>query len=261
MSMRRRIKMKNIKLILATIAAGLMLALSSVQAAENIRISVPASMTDALKELSARFAASGHHASVVANYGPSGALAKQIVEGAPADLFISANQKWMNYLRDEKQIDPATERILVANALVFIGRKNLAVTRMADIAGCKRIAIGSPKSVPAGEYAVQAMEKAGLYNQLDEGKQLVMAKDVRQALTYADRGEADGAFVYKTDALLATQAVILFAVDQESYTPITYPIALTVAGAKNPDAKALYDYLVGPEGMRVFLKHGFIAGK
>ena len=115
--------------------------------------------------------------------------------------------------------------------------------------------------MPAGDYAVHALENEVLYNLLDEGKRLVMAKDVRQALTYADRGEADGAFVYTTDALLATQAVKLFTVDQESYTPITYPIALTVAGAKNPDAKAFYDYLVGPEGMKIFLKHGFSTGK
>ncbi|WP_319588832.1 molybdate ABC transporter substrate-binding protein [uncultured Desulfobulbus sp.] len=253
--------MKTIRTFLVLIAASLLLALSSTQAAEVIRISVPASMTDAMKELAAQFGASGQHAPIVANYGPSGTLAKQIVEGAPADLFISANQKWMDYLRDEKQIDPATEKILAANTLVFVGMKNPAVTQLVDITGLKQVAIGSPKSVPAGEYAVQAMEKAGIYQQLDEGKKLVMAKDVRQALTYADRGETDGAFVYKSDALMATQAVILFEVDQELYTPVTYPIVLTVAGAQNSEAKAFYDFLVGPEGRKVFGKFGFSAAK
>jgi molybdate transport system substrate-binding protein len=253
--------MKRIRTIFVLIAASLLPALSSTQATEGVRISVPASMTDAMKELAAQFGASGQHAPVVANYGPSGTLAKQIVEGAPADLFISANQKWMNYLRDEKQIDPATEKILAANTLVFVGMKNQAVTKMEDITGLKQVAIGSPKSVPAGEYAVQAMEKAGVYQQLDEGKKLVMAKDVRQALTYADRGETDGAFVYKSDALMATQAVILFEVDQELYAPVTYPIVLTVAGAQNGEAKAFYDFLIGPEGRKVFLKFGFSAAK
>jgi len=253
--------MKQLQTFVATLAASLRLTASFLHAAEEIRISVPASMTDAMKELAAQFDASGKHAKIVPNYGPSGTLAKQIVEGAPADLFISANQKWMNYLRDEKRIDPATEKILAANTLVFVGMKNPAVTKMADITGLKQIAIGSPKSVPAGEYAVQAMEKAGIYKQLEEGQKLVMAKDVRQSLVYADRGETDGAFVYKTDALMATQAVMLFEVPQDLYAPVTYPIALTADGAKNAEAKAFYAFLTGPEALKVFLKYGFSAPK
>ena len=253
--------MKKLHTIFVLLAASLLWASASLQAAEEIRISVPASMTDAMKELSAQFAASGKHAVVTPNYGPSGTLAKQIVEGAPADLFISANQKWMDYLRDEKRIDPASEKILAANTLVFVGMKNPAKTKMADLVGLKQIAIGSPKSVPAGEYAAQAMEKAGIYKQLEDAQKLVMAKDVRQALTYADRGETDGAFVYKTDALMATQAVILFETPQDLYAPVTYPIALTVDGAKNAEAKAFYAFLTGPEGVKVFLKYGFSAAK
>ncbi len=253
--------MKRIGTLVAMASACLMLVLPPLQAAEEIRISVPASMTDAVKELIAQFSASSTPAPVVTNFGPSGTLAKQIVEGAPADLFISANHKWMDYLLEEKQIDSATEKILVANTLVFVGTKNAAINRMADIAALKQIAIGSPKSVPAGEYAVQAMQKAGVYKQLEEGKKLVMAKDVRQALTYADRGETDGAFVYKTDALMATQAVILFEVPQELYAPVTYPIALTIAGAKKGEARAFYDYLLGPEGTKIFLKYGFSPAK
>ena len=253
--------MKRLHTLVATFAASLLLSASLLHAAEEIRISVPASMTDAMKELATQFGASGKHAQIVPNFGPSGTLAKQIVEGAPADLFISANQKWMSYLRDEKKIDPASEKILAANTLVFVGANNPAVTKLADITALKRIAIGSPKSVPAGEYAVQAMEKAGIYNQLEEGQKLVMAKDVRQSLTYADRGETDGAFVYKTDAMMATQAVILFEVPQDLYEQVTYPIALTVDGAKNGEAKALYDFLTGPEALKVFLKYGFSAPK
>jgi molybdate transport system substrate-binding protein len=249
--------MKRLQTFVATVAAGLLLTAGLLHAAEEIRISVPASMTDAMKELVTRFEVSGKHAKIVPNYGPSGALAKQIVEGAPADLFISANQKWMDYLREEKKIDPASEKILAANTLVFVGMKNPAVTRMADITGLKQIAIGSPKSVPAGEYAVQAMEKAGIHKQLEEGKQLVMAKDVRQSLVYADRGETDGAFVYATDALMATRAVILFEVPRDLYTAITYPIALTAEGAKNAEAKAFHAFLTGPEALKIFLQYGF----
>jgi len=253
--------MKQLKTLFVLLAAGLLLTAPSLQAAEDVRISVPASMTDAIKEVAAQFGATGKHAQIVPNFGPSGTLAKQIVEGAPADLFISANQKWMAYLREEKKIDPATEKILAANTLVFVGIKNPAVTQIADIVGLKQIAIGSPKSVPAGEYAMQAMEKAGIYKQLEEAQKLVMAKDVRQSLVYADRGETDGAFVYKTDAMMATRAVILFEVPQALYEQVTYPIALTVEGAQNAEAKAFYAFLTGPEGMKVFLKHGFSAAK
>lgn len=253
--------MYHVKTIVSIFAATLLFAVSTLHAEGEIRISVPASMTDAVKDISAQFAASGAHAKVVPNFGPSGSLAKQINEGAPADLFISANQKWMTFLRDQNRIDPASETIMATNILVFVGMKNPAVTRMADIVALKQIAIGSPKSVPAGEYAVQAMEKAGVYKQMEEAKKLVMAQDVRQSLTYADRGETDGAFVYKTDALMATKAVVLFEVPQDLYEKITYPIALTVDGAKNPEAKAFYQFLTGPEGVKVLSKYGFSPAK
>ena len=251
--------MRILKTIVVTAIIGLLLALSPLRAAEAIRISIPASMTDALQEVAAQFEASGQYPPIVFNSGPSGALAKQIVEGAPADLFVSANRKWMSYLRDEKMIDPATETLLATNTLVFVGMPNPAVTAMADIVQLQQIAIGSPKSVPAGEYAAQAMDKAGLLTQLEGGKKLVMAKDVRQALVYADRGETGGAFVYKTDALLATRAVVLFEVPQELYEPITYPVALTVEGAKKAAARAFHAYLAGPEARQIFRKHGFSA--
>ena len=253
--------MKKISTLFSLFVVSMMLAVSTPQAAEEIRLSGPASMTDALKELIVQFRASGQHPQVIPNFGPSGAMAKQINEGAPADLFISANQKWMTFLRDEKRIEPTSEKILTGNTLVFVGKKNPAVTSMTDIVKLKQIAIGSPKSVPAGEYAVQAMEKAGMYKQLEEGKQLVMAKDVRQALTYADRGETEGAFVYKTEALMAAEAVIFFEVPQKLYDRITYPIALTVEGVQKPEAKAFYEFLTGPEAMQVFLKYGFSVTK
>jgi molybdate transport system substrate-binding protein len=249
--------MLKIRLLFPLFVVGLFVSVSSVQAADVIRLSGPASMTDALKEVIGQYAKSGDHPHVLPNIGSSGAMAKQIKEGAPADIYISANQKWMTFLRDEKLVDPSSEKVLVHNKLVFAGKKNPAITSMADIVKLQRIAIGSPKSVPAGEYAVQAMEKVGIYKILQQGKQLIMAKDVRQALAYADRGETDGAFVYKTDAMLATQATVLFEVPQEMYKAITYPMALTVAGAEKKEAKAFYDFLVSPEALKVFSKHGF----
>ena len=167
--------MQRLTTLVLTLAVSLVLTASLLQAADEIRISVPASMTDAVRELAAQFTASGHQVTIVPNFGPSGTLAKQIVEGAPADLFISANQKWMTYLRDEQRIDPQSETILAANTLVFVGAKNAAVTKLTDITGLGRIAIASPKSAPAGEYAAQALDKAGIFKQLEQEQKLVLA--------------------------------------------------------------------------------------
>ena len=129
---------------------------------------------------------------------------------------------------------------------------------MQDLPSLKRIAIGSPASVPAGQYAKQALTHAGLYEKLLKANKLVMAKDVRQALVYADRGETDGAFVYKTDALLAKKAKILFQVPQTLYPRVVYPMGLTVEGAKNPDARSFFAFLGTAEAKKVLATYGFV---
>ena len=126
---------------------------------------------------------------------------------------------------------------------------------MQDLIKLERIAIGSPKSVPAGEYAADAFRKAGIEKQLE--KKLVMAEDVRECLMYAERGEVDGAFVYRTDALQAKQAKILFTVPQDLYPRVTYPMSLTAAGVKNRDAVAFLAYLHGDAARSVLTKYGF----
>ena len=129
--------------------------------AATINASVAASLTDAFKEIVAIFTVIHPDVEVVPNYGASGALAKQIVQGAPADLFISANKQWLDYLLDAKVVDPGSVGILAANRLVFVGAKGVAVS-LADLPKLKRIAIGSPKSVPAGQYA-EGVLKEGRY--------------------------------------------------------------------------------------------------
>jgi len=229
----------------------------SISQAGQVRISAAASMTNVLQELTARFIAQHPDVTVVPNFGPSGGLAKQIQQGAPADLFISANIKWMNLLVDEKLIVPDTKAIFAFNNLVFVGQNEKLATSLADLPNLARIGIGTPKSVPAGQYAFQALQASGLYDQLLKSGKLVMAKDVRQALIYADRGETDGSFVYKTDAMLATSAKILFEVPQNLYDPVAYPVGLTASGAANREAKALYDYIISPEAKTIIAKHGF----
>jgi len=224
--------------------------------AAEVRLSVAASMSNVTKELIAAYEKQAPGGAHLPNFASSGSLAMQIARGAPADIFISANPRWMNYLVDERLIAADQVRTLAFNSLVFVGRKGLSITTFDDVARLQRIAIGSPKSVPAGQYAEQALKRAGLYDRV-QGK-LVLAKDVRQALIYADHGETDGAFVYKTDALLARDAVVLLDVPEALYNEVSYPVGLTVAGVANPAAVAFYTYLSSTEATEILKTFGFV---
>jgi molybdate transport system substrate-binding protein len=225
--------------------------------AQTIHLSVAASMTDAFKEMMADFAEKHPTVEFLPNFASSGSLAKQIEQGAPSDIFISANPKWMKYLAEKQLIAAGTDRIFAYNQLVFVGEKKSTEVSLKNLTTLDLIALGSPQNVPAGQYAKQAMEQVGVYAELERENKLIMAKDVRQALIYADRGEVEGAFVYKTDALLAKKAKILFIVPQDLYDRISYPLALTTEGVKNESAKAFYDYMSSPEAIAILTKYGF----
>lgn len=230
---------------------------SHVLAAE-LRLSVAASMTEVFKDLIADFSRAYPDVLILPNFGSSGGLARQIHLGAPADLYISANPKWMDFLIKQKKIDLATNKTFAYNRLVFIGPKTKRVSSLDEMTHLQRIGMGSPKSVPAGQYAQQALSKAGIYEQLLAAGKLVMAKDVRQALIYADRGETDGSFVYRTDALLARRAVIFFDVPQHFYEKIEYPVALTLEGADKPCAQNFYKYIFTSDAAAIVKKYGFV---
>jgi len=245
------------KILHSTVTALLsLLLLATPVLAGNVNLSVAASLKEVINELSDGFAKTHPGVKFLKNYGASGQLAKQIESGAPSDLFISANLEWMDYLKNRKLADSSSIATFTYNTLVFAGLPGKA-SSMKDLLKLERIAIGSPKSVPAGEYAMEALKKAGLDKQLE--KKLIMAKDVRECLMYAERGEVDGGFVYRTDALQAKQAKILFTVPQELYQRVVYPMSLTATGTKNSDAVAFFSYLHSAEAKSVLAKHGFSA--
>ncbi len=224
--------------------------------AAEVRVFAAASMKEVVTELCDQYAQQ-KDVRLVKNFAASGTLARQIAQGAPADLYISADPKWMDHLQQQGALVVDTRRTLAYNELAYVGDPVLPVSRMEDLKLVKRIAIGSPRSVPAGSYAEQAMRGAGLYEELLRAGTLVFAKDVRQALIYADRGEVEGAFVYSSDALLAQRARVLFSVPQELYPRVVYPLGLTPDGAKNPQAVAFQDYLMAPEAAAILKKYGF----
>jgi len=223
--------------------------------AADVNLSVAASLREAVTELSADFAKKNTGVTFQRNFGASGALAKQIENGAPCDLFFSANVEWVDYLKEMKLVDARNISTFAFNELVFVGKPGLKAGSLQDVVKLEKVAIGSPKSVPAGQYAMEALKGAGLDKQL--GKKLVMARDVRGCLMYAERGEVDGAFVYKTDAAMAKDVMILFVVPQKLYPRVTYPMALTATGSRKTEAAAFYKFLQSAEAKKVLANYGF----
>jgi molybdate transport system substrate-binding protein len=249
--------MRTVKHLLRALSAAFsFIILTSIPVlAGQVNLSAAASLKDALNEMTAAYAKSHPGVSFQKNYAASGALAGQIEQGAPADLFISANVKWIDYLKEKSLVDAPSVRTFAFNDLVFAGTTRLKIKSMNDLTKLGKIGIGSPKSVPAGEYAMQAIVKSGLEQAL-AGK-LIMAKDVRESLMYAELGEVDGSFVYRTDALMAQKAKILFFVPANLYPEVVYPIALTTSGAKNADAKSFFAWLKGKQATAILKKYGF----
>jgi molybdate transport system substrate-binding protein len=224
---------------------------------QSVRISVAASMTEVVGELINNFKSPCSASEIIPNFGSSGTLAKQISQGAPVDLFISANPKWMAFLLDEEMIVPSTCRTLAHNKMVFVGAGNRDTTSLPELVGLERVAMGNPANVPAGMYARQALQGAGIYKSLTQKKKLILAKDVRQAMLYAELGEVDGAFVYLTDALLSGKIRVLFELPEELYDRVSIPIALTSSGYDKECARAFYEYMISDIAVALFAEFGF----
>jgi len=222
--------------------------------AGEVSVSVAASLRETLTELCDSYAKAHPGVVFVKTFAGSGTMARQLEAGAPADLFISADLAWMDYLKERKLVEPSSIATFAYNTLVFVGAPGRAAA-LPDLVKLEKIGIGSPRSVPAGEYALEALRQAGLDRLLE--KKLVQAKDVRECLMYAERGEVDGSFVYATDALQATKARLLFTVPQNLYSRVVYPMALTPAGSRKPEAVAFFSLLRTPEARAVLAKHGF----
>ncbi|MBW7477073.1 molybdate ABC transporter substrate-binding protein [Paenibacillus oenotherae] len=229
----------------------------------ELTVSAAASLTDALKEIQTLYEASHKNIKLVYNFGASGALQKQIEQGAPADLFFSASSKNMKALVEGELIHADKQRNLLSNELVVVmpsdgaaGIGNEQDLKKDDV---KIVAIGIPESVPAGNYAKEALTNVQLWDELQP--KMVQAKDVRQVLQYVETGNADAGFVYKTDALTTSKVKIAFTVDQSAYTPVKYPVGIVEATKHAGEAEEFYNFLGTKEALDVFLKYGFTIPK
>ncbi|AIW41027.1 MULTISPECIES: molybdate ABC transporter substrate-binding protein [Paenibacillus] len=238
---------------------------TSSKTAETIEltISAAASLTDALKEIQHSYESTHTGIKLNFNFGGSGALEKQIEQGAPSDLFLSASTKNMKSLVDQQLIDTKKQKTWLTNELVAVipadGTMNIASVTDLTKKEVKKVAIGIPESVPAGNYAQEALMKAKLWDTLQS--KLVQAKDVRQVLQYVETGNADVGFVYKTDALTSQKAKIAFEVDPKTYSPVEYPIGIVKASKHIQEAEDFYAYLQSQESLNIMAKYGFTIPK
>jgi molybdate transport system substrate-binding protein len=223
----------------------------------ELNISAAASLTDALEEIYAEYQKSSGDI-IHFNFAASGTLQKQIAEGAPCDLFLSASKGHMDALAEADLIVTESRKDLLGNALTLIAAAEKADVVNVDSltsADVESISIGEPESVPAGNYAKQAFESLGIWDAVES--KLIFAKDVRQVLEYVETGNADCGFVYRSDAALMETGVIVADLPEESHSPIVYPAALIAGSANEAAARAFYDYLQSDYAQGVFDKYGF----
>ncbi|MEE8171320.1 MAG: molybdate ABC transporter substrate-binding protein [Alphaproteobacteria bacterium] len=254
----RMVSIATTVLFILTLAVTLLAARSA--RAGDVLAFAAASTTEALTEAAEHFASAGQ-GRVRGVFAGSSILAKQIENGAPADIYLSANPAWMDYLARRGHIDIATRRDLLANSLVVIAPANSpsggALDAPADIVaalGDGRLAVGDPDHVPAGIYARQALEALGLWPALQD--RLVRTTDVRVALHLVARGEAPLGIVYASDAGAFEGVRVAGSIASAHHAPIRYPIAL-VAGRDNPTARRFLEFLATPEMAALFRRHGF----
>lgn len=231
--------------------------LSHAQAAELI-VSAAASLTNAFRDVGKLFEESNPGHKVVFNFASSDVLLAQIAKGAPADVFATADMESMDRAEKQSLLAPGTRRTLLANKLALIAPTGASVplTGLASLedAAVRRIAIGNPASVPAGRYAREAMEKAGVWAKLEP--KLILAQNVRQALDYVARGEVDAGLVYATDAAIMADKVKV-AAEIPTTTPILYPVALVNDSRNRALAEAFVKTLTSSQAQGIFKRYGF----
>ncbi len=226
--------------------------------AGEVTVSAAASLTNALRDIAPLFEAAHPGAKLQLNFGASGALLAQIAKGAPVDVFVSADQETMDQAQAQGLVKPGQRRDVVSNTLVVIvpAASTQPPRAVADLAGARyaRIAVGLPASVPVGRYTKGVLEAASLWGAIEP--KVIGAQNVRQALDYVARAEADAGFVYATDAAVMPDKVKV-ALTVPTARPILYPAA-TLAGAPNPaEAARFVDFLVAPAAQAVLARHGF----
>ena len=248
---------------LPILAAGLLAACSSgKEEAKGPIVLAASSLQESLEDVADGWVKEGHPRPVL-SFAATSALARQIEQGAPADLFLSADEEWMDKLEQKQLIEPGTRKTLLGNTLVLIapasakGQVDLGNAEAFTAAlGKGPLSVADPDAVPAGKYGKAALIALNLWPKVEN--KLARAENVRAAMALVERGEAPLGVVYGSDALASGKVRVVATFPDNSHPPILYPVA-QIKGSANAEAEAFRDYLQGEAAMGVFRRHGFTA--
>lgn len=226
--------------------------------ADEILVAAAASLTDALKEIGSSYQGNTKH-KVNFTFGSSSTLARQIEEGAPADIFFSADLAQMDGIEKSGRLEPGARKNFLSNQLVMVvpNDSRLAITSPQDLLKpeVKRIALAEPSSVPAGVYSKKYLQDEKLWDKVE--RKVVPVLDVRATLASVESGNVEAGFVYKTDAAISKKVRVAYEVPIDRGPRITYPVAILKDSRRKAAARDFMNYLLGPEGSKVFRKYGF----
>ena len=256
--MKRKSASNLLKLLVITLLASA----TAISNAATINVFAAASLTESLKEIAAAYEKQSGH-KVVFNLGASSLLARQIEEGAPADIFFSADEAKMDALEKKELIVRETRKSRLSNSLVIVvaSEQGANIDKPSDLATSKvkRLALAETRTVPAGIYAKEFLQKQGLWGSVEA--KVVPTENVRAALSAVEAGNAEAGIVYKTDAAISKRVRVAYEVPAKDSPAISYPVALVKESRQAAAAKHFLDYLDSEASDRVFAKFGFVVPK
>lgn len=257
MTVTRRLSLRWGAALVYALAAGSVPALAQTPP-QTLTVSAAASLTNAFKDIGAKFEADKPGVKLQFNFAASGVLIQQIQQGAPVDVFVSADEETMKRGIDQKLLDPLTRKDFAANSLVLVAplTGGAPVKTLGDLntEPVKKIAIGKLATVPVGRYTQQALQANKLWEPLEP--KFVYADSVRQVLDYVARGEVDAGFVYRTDAALMPDKVKIV-LQNNDHSPVRYPAAVVSESRLKPQAQSFVDYLSTPAAQAILTRYGF----
>lgn len=235
-----------------------MLYTGKVSAQQELTVSAAASLTNAFTDVGKKFESANTGTKVIFNFAASGPLLQQIEQGAPVDVFASADQKTMDQAKEKNLILNDSRKNFVSNKLVLIvpATAKISIKSLQDLStkDVTKIGIGKPETVPVGRYTQEALTNEGLWESLSP--KFIPADSVRQVLDYVSRGEVDAGFVFATDAAIAKDKVRIVAT-MEMHKPIVYPVAVVAATRKKELSQRFIDFVLSKEGQEILSQHGF----
>ncbi len=227
----------------------------------EIIVSAAASLTEAMEEVEIAYEEVNPKVDVIINLGSSGSLQRQIEQGAPTDVFISASLDKMNTLMEERYLLKDSYRALLKNSMVLIVPKDESQVKSFDDLDSEKvelIAIGEPESVPAGMYAKEVLNYLGLYDKITD--KIIVGKNVKEVLTWVEMNEVDAGMVYQTDAIISEKVIVVSKAPADAHEEIIYPVAVINESEHIEEAEAFVEYLMA-SGMPIFESYGFTDGR